>query len=252
MEFILVVPIYILLFGGTFWIGELLMAQNMRQNSMRSAVWSHGLREDRPGGTLVQMLMMDPNVNNWTSETLPGTMNQGRYLANPEQSWTQVVGGTYNVNYVRSSWTEGWFEFARGVFNGTTWSPLPLPSAGSTRYEHQVVMRTKGGDAQTAIRKRWPVTAHLAYENDVIPVQSAVWLKVVKEAYPYDGAVNLADVGDTFNYSAPDHGDYIRFKTLFRWSNHREGGRGVAEAIKDVVGVIEDGVDGVEDLANLF
>lgn len=198
MEFLLVVPLYILLFGGTFWVGELVVSQFMRQNSMRSTSWSYGVRENRPTQSAVLGVLSDRLlVNNWTLETtFGGAVRQGRYLANKTQSWLQVVGGSFDVDYRPSPWTYGWFNGAQ-VMNhmGSGTDSMAERLGGDQEYEHIVVMRTRGGAAENSIRRRW--TAHGAPhlgDKGLIPVVNAEWRKVVMpvlgsggEALPYDG-----------------------------------------------------------------
>ena len=241
MEFVLVFPVYLLLFGGVFWVGELFHAQAMRLTSERAAAWSYGLRENRPSSVLGTL--MRPDVNNWTLETMAGRATQGRYLADTKQSWAQVVGASFSVNYRASTWTEGWFQSGRVLFGESAGSPLGavLGQGRNTVYDHVVVMRTRGGDAVSSLRRRWTAkgSPHLG-DKGLVPT-GAEWYKVVNEEYPYDnGSPALGSGDDGFTYDAPKNEDYQRFHLLYSWGNHRgfqvwDMGLDAIEAVKDVV-----------------
>jgi TadE-like protein. len=227
MEFVLVVPIYLLLFGGVFWIGELFQAQFMRQNSMRSTAWSYGLRENRPSSVLGLLTRRD--VNNWIPETAFGNaVKQGRYLANTSQSWLQVAGGSFSLDYRPPAWTKGWFESGQALMSMEIQSgAMAERLEGGAVYEHIVVMRTKGGDAVNSIRRKWTAhgSPHLG-DKGTSPAVNAEWRKVVtpflggNEPYPYDnGHPSLGSGTDGFLYSVPQNTDYMRFPILYTWGN---------------------------------
>lgn len=234
MEFVLVAPLYILLFGGTFWVGELLITQNMRLNAMRSTAWGHGVRENRLSQSGLLEILMSKEVNNWILPSLWDDADrapqpewfpseQARYLVDQNQSWAQVVGGKFGVWLWASPWTDGWFQFGRSMFGG----PLGDSDDGSRKtdgenvYDHVVVMRTKGGAKLNSIRRQWTPRgpAHLGHDE---------WKKVANEAYPrvYKNddklTVEKNQRDDNFSYDK-SNGDYIRFKILHDWSNQRAG-----------------------------
>ena len=246
MEFVLVAPIYILLFGGTFWIGELFVAQHMRLNAMRSTAWSYGLRANRPDTAGITSLMKDNNK--WTPDTTPqGLVSRVRYLANPSQSWAQVVGGKFGVWYEPPLWTEGWFLFGKNMFQAESGRMGRKLTGGGGTYDHVVVMRTKGGAHSSAIRNAWPEVGYLRSSN-------LIWTKVAGEAYPYDGQIYLsANSNDAFPPVNPQSKNYIRYRTLYGWSNHREGVFGVGAAVTtDIGNAIGDLVEGVRSIENIL
>ncbi len=253
MEFVLVVPIYILLFGGVFWVGELLVTQLMRQNSMRSTAWSYGVREDRPDSSKVLGVLSNrPLVNNWTLETtFSSAVKRGRYLADTAQSWLQVVGGSFDVDYRPSPWTYGWFNSAQvmqHIGSGSDNMNERLKDK-TKKYEHIVVMRTKGGADINSIRRRWTAQGapHLG-DKGLVPVVNAEWRKVTMpvlgnggEVFPYDsGRPTLATGEDNFGYEVPQNKDYQRFVLLYSWGNHR--GFQFWDMGLDAIDMVSDGI----------
>ena len=284
MEFVLVVPIYLLLFGGTFWVGEMMLSQDMRMHSARATTWAYGLRgtdadddlDVRPedADSLLNILKKRRlfhwirEVNNWTIETTfdTDTVKQVRYLPKdedddtPSRSWTQIVGGAFLPVYGRSAWTHGWFEGGRMLLGSVAETrDADLGDGSGTGpsqiYYYRVVMRTKGGE--NSMRHLWTAentVAHLTYEEH-LPVMSSEWMKMVRESYPWDD-VTWRDtsklnttLSDVFSYSRPKHWDYRRYKMLTNWSNQRTGIAGVfVDGIyNDVKAAVEDVVDAVKD-----
>jgi len=273
MEFVLVAPIYLLLFGGIFWIGELAISQHYRLNSTRSTAWGFGERHHRPSsGAQVSALLQNRNVNNWNLDTtFENAVQQGRYLGRfwkqreNELNWLQVVGGTFNVNYKPSAWTRGWFNSGRVIQGEAIGADDGMNQRlEGTLYEHTVVMRTLGGAEKNSIRRRWtPQGAQHLGDKGLDAVVGAEWRRVAVplsggdkggESFPYDNEELTLASGreDTFPYTAPKNADYKRFKLLYHWGNHRGDINLLKVALDAELDIVYGLADAIEVIGDLF
>ena len=222
LEFLLVMPIYFALIGGTFWIGDLQLNRDNLLISDRLAAGHWGGRHDwdndkrSPNDDTMRF-----RLNLWLFDILNQSIGdsaivtgveQSRYLQHAKYSWSQTVGSKTSLWVPLPSWTESWL---RG--NDESWSNA-LKKAGTTAvtsvaqltslipddvvgmnarvseydFLNVSLMRTKKGE--TGYRSWKP--AKLCHEcfstscNNLscpggVPVIKAVWYKrVYSEEYP--------------------------------------------------------------------
>ena len=217
VEFLLVLPIYFVLMGGVFWVGDLFIARHKLLQSDRAAAWGYAVRQNSSDPVLaLNLALFDAASGNilTTSGQVRGIRGTGD---NPKGSWTQSVGATAKMFISKPPWTTGWqgMSFQLGAPAEPN-VPLNLSSdmerAGRQKYLHAAIMRTKSGE--TGVRSWWP-PARLCHESSAVPGTSAVWHDVWKEKYPYHSADDLGRMSsgqDSFSPPTNNHKDYERFK----------------------------------------
>jgi hypothetical protein len=104
METILVLPLYIVLIGGIFWLGDLILAKQKLVMADRYAAWNHGNRQ-RAGNIqdeLQQSLFAPSRVGNQPI--------QGVALRKSGESsdWTGAAGATVKLKVMMPGWTRSW------------------------------------------------------------------------------------------------------------------------------------------------
>ena len=219
MEFLMVLPIYFALIGGTFWVGELFIARDNVLVSDRLASNHWGGRHDRDNDRRNQNdNMMLTRLNLWSYNFINGGavgdspivvgVKQTRALVN-QYAWAQVVGGKVSLYVPQPSWTRGWLhgyddiweETLAGVRQSSSFQDainlicsLPddvfgMNSRVSTRnFLNVSLMRTKGGEKSYRAFK----PAQLCHECNGqslnafgkricvgIPVMNAIWYEKV-------------------------------------------------------------------------
>ena len=227
MEFLLIMPIYFVLIGGTFWIGELLLSRDNLLIADRLSTGHWGGRHDwnkdqrNPNdGTMQNRLnlwlfdMLNRSVGNSAIVT---EVKQGRVMRHPKYSWSQTVGSRTSIWQPQPEWTAGWLhgkddswrdavERARNVTATNVAPPALLDdvfgmNANISEYDFLNVslMRTKLGE--TGYRSWKPAKlCHECTRNSCskwtcmggIPVFDSVWYeKVYEEKFPLHSPSDL-------------------------------------------------------------
>jgi len=229
MEFLLVMPIYFVLFGGTFWIGELFIHRQKLLQLDRNAAIHSGIRHDR--GSLAVM-----SLGPWYFGTPTGpdspvlqSAKQMRALKKDKDQypWAMAVGGKASMRAPLPPWTKGWLNVE------TLWNSLilkttqlqventPLTSNNEMTYNflNAALMRTKGSEKGY---RSWH--ARQVCDEGAIAAKSAVWYEKVYNADdPYKTVQqfrnNLSSLqNDTAKPSAPNRRDYERYGMYWTWS----------------------------------
>ena len=257
MEFLMVLPIYFALMGGTFWIGELFIARDDLLISDRVASNHWGVRHDREfdkrnpnDKTMLERLNLRlfeiGTRGSLTESPIVYNVLQTRALAEP-YSWAQTVGGKVTLNVPQPTWTHSWLhgyddiwgETLAGVRKSSTvqdaismlctmtdeFVGMGLHSRVSEYdFLNVSLMRTKC--SETAYRAFTP--AQICHEcgsyggslHIGVPVKDAVWYKnVYDEKFPYH---DMADLNNLMNDGNRDDGkcDAHTHRDYFRFPSY--------------------------------
>ena len=166
MEFIIVFPIYLVLFGGVFMIGDMLVKATRLASADRVLAfdiegdanargWPHAVDDRKPDGTMKKSYeseVLFPNSQtDGDNEDLVlenDALRLTRYAyAGPSSNepfkgpWSVAVGTRTKDRYKLSPWTKGWLNFALGFFDRSIRAPdmpsddISRPLYGGSRYE---------------------------------------------------------------------------------------------------------------------
>ena len=155
MEFIIVFPIYLVLFGGVFMVGDMLVkatrlasADRVLAFDIEGAANARGWPFVVDGRTVKSYLstVLFPNSqtdgNNEDLVLENDALKLTRY-ADPvfKGPWSVAVGTRTKDRYKLSPWTKGWLNFALGFFDRSIRAPdmprddISRPLYGGSRYE---------------------------------------------------------------------------------------------------------------------
>lgn len=249
LEFLLVMPIYFALIGGTFWIGDLLLNRDNLLISDRLATghwggrhdWDNDKRKQNDDTMRSRLNFRLFDIMNQSPGNSPIVTNvvQSRVLQDTNYSWSQTVGSKTSLWAPQPSWTRGWLHG-----NDTAWrktiqgtasvlvtnvtsmlQQLPTDIIGMNariseyNFLNVSLMRTKKGE--DGYRSWKP--ASLCHE-DGIPVINAVWYtKVYAEEYPLHSLDKLKqemlpeNTDSEADYGENGQSDYARFPTYVLW-----------------------------------
>ena len=229
MEFLLVMPIYFVLFGGTFWIGELFIHRQKLLQLDRNAAIHAGLRHNRGSMamTTLGLYFFGIPADADSPTLIDGKQMRALKTDKDQYPWAMAVGGKASMRAPMPPWTKGWLNVE------TLWNSLtltlteiqvtmqPLTSNNETTYNFlsAALMRTKG--SEQGYRSWHP---RQVCDEGALPVMSAVWYEKVYNADdPYKTVQqyrnNLSSLqDDTSKPSPPNRKDYERFWMYWTWS----------------------------------
>lgn len=140
MEFVLVLPIYIMVLGGILWIGMRSLDATGLRTADRWGVWEAGNRFEARVIAATALQKVFPR-------TILISTSTKRALAN-EHSFLQLIGGNASVKSTIPDFIENWLDMGKNVYGyeGSS-SLLPDFMMSSSRYGNKytqfIVMRTK-------------------------------------------------------------------------------------------------------------
>lgn len=120
LETILVLPVYLLLLGGLFWLGELCLARLALTHGESLRLWENGTRYSItfvPEGNIFSFL---PATGSSTDDAITGRSGFSFTRTNgANTAWGQVVSGRATLNTRRSIWSWGTEAAFHKIFQGT-------------------------------------------------------------------------------------------------------------------------------------
>lgn len=218
LEFLLVMPIYFVLIGGTFWIGELLLNRDNLLIADRLATGHWGNRHDwdndkrKPNDNTIMnrlnMFLFDVFNQNIGDSSIVSEVIQSRAMQHNRYSWSQTIGSKTSLFALQPSWTRGWLHNSDTPWNKKSNRSSFMSVSNTITAQEDVfglnariseynflnvsLMRTKQGE--TAYRSWAPARlCHECFQTSCngytciggIPIANAVWFeKVYKEEYP--------------------------------------------------------------------
>jgi len=118
METALVIPLYLLVLSGIFWVGDLALLRSKSTFFDRFAAWSAGNRHAEGAqsairGNLEQNFLQQSRVGDQKVDDV-------RTAHTPSSVWSAIAGGTTTVSVKPPVWTEGWRRSGEAMTNGGT------------------------------------------------------------------------------------------------------------------------------------
>ncbi len=242
MEFIIVFPIYLVLFGGVFMIGDMAIKTTRLASADRTRAFDVAATprtgqgvDNSLGWYQIKDKLFPPSTvhvddvkNEWY-----------RHYGDPHKSfkgpWTVTVGAKVRDEYKLAPWTKGWLAFAKYFLGDATSTDFShLGEIGSLMDGGQVAMYAK--DINTPIfknyssfrRTRFYDSAKLKQRYRAMPLQlrdagrlvdgvagSASWNTMAGEEWPEVGTGTDAWTGRMPSLSSREYTRYSKFKT---WS----------------------------------
>lgn len=208
METVLVIPLYLVLIGGIFWLGELMLAKQKLVIADRYAAWNLGNRH-RSGvspqtiqNELQQSLFPSDRVGQQSIDAV--TTRQ----AGENSDWSGPVGATVKLKVAMPSWTKGWLKLASVLWGGKMPDEtVDLVGRDIDDELHHVLLR----------RTKYGMTGARSWEPGALAEENArVWdNKVYQANWP---TVTSFASGGSGDGSSPSVQEYQRFGKYEDWS----------------------------------
>ncbi len=240
MEFIIVFPIYLVLFGGVFMIGDMLIKTTRLASADRTRAFD--VAATVRGGEDADDSLGWPRIKDYlfpiTSIREDNVRNDWyRHYANPnfEGPWTVAVASKVRDEYRLAPWTKGWLAFAKNFLaDGTGTGFSDLGEIGGLMDGGNVVMYSKKKDTPvyknyvSFRRSRFYDTAKLKQLYRAMPsthseagrlvdgkAGSASWNVMAEESWPEVGTSQ-----NSWRRKLPrlDSRVYSRYSRYVEWS----------------------------------
>lgn len=180
METILAIPLFMILLGGIFWIGELMIARQKLVIADRYIAWNKGLRYPDKGaidsGTIRRLYFSEPGGAPLQNHTLTSASGQIEKVFD----WSHAASGQAKLNLKMPDWTRFMFNSAQIMYNSGVPEEQAMNMQGRDKPDqrHVVVMRTKEKADKSYIRNKYKVKG----AGEV----AEQWKKITDEGWPYE------------------------------------------------------------------
>ena len=180
METVIAIPLFMVMLGGIFWIGELTVARQKLLLADRYLAWNKGMRYDDRGqtdaGTVGRLFFADKS-----GAVAPGhTPNVLFADITKQYDWSHAAAGQASVKVKMPDWVYAMIHSARTVYKRGGAMDKSAEVRGRERegQRHQVVMRTKAEADKGYIRNRYGVDESAAVTKQ--------WKELTDEKWPYE------------------------------------------------------------------
>ena len=179
METVIVIPLYMILLGGIFWIGDLMVARQRLVVADRYVAWNKGLRYDDKGQTdagTVRRLFFSQADGSANPYQRP-TASDGRIDA--VYDWSHKASGQVRLDMRMPEWTRYLFNAGQVMYD----SGVPDEQASGMQgrdkpaQRHVVLMRTREKAKPDEIRNRYGVKG----SGEV----ARKWAEIADEKWPH-------------------------------------------------------------------
>jgi len=180
LETVLVIPLYMILLGGIFWLGDLILARQQLVTADRYVAWNKGMRHDDRGktdaGTVHRLFFAD--ADGAPSRYHRPTAADGRI--DEVFDWSHKASGQVRLDMRMPEWTRYLFNAGEVMFG----SGVPLEEAQGMQgrdkpdQRHVVLMRTR--------EKAQPEDLRNHYGVKKVEKVAQNWRDIAKEKWPYE------------------------------------------------------------------
>lgn len=180
LETVLVIPLYMILLGGIFWIGDLILARQQLVIADRYIAWNKGMRHSEKGktdeGTVHRLFFTD--ADGALSRYHRPTASDRRI--DEVFDWSHKASGQVRLDMRMPEWTRYLFNAGQVMFD----SGVPLEQASGMQgrdkpdQRHVVLMRTQEKAQPSDIRNKYGVAN--------VEKVAQKWRNIAGEKWPYE------------------------------------------------------------------
>ena len=180
METVIAIPLYMIVLGGIFWVGDLMVTRQQLVIADRYVAWNKGLRYDDKGkvdaGTVHQLFFAEANGSPSQYHVPEAT----EALILQEFDWSHEAIGQVTLKMEMPEWTRYMFNAGQVMYDSGVPDEQVEEMQGRDKPDqrHVVVMRTKAEAKMSYIRNRYGV-------NNSGKV-STRWKEIANEKWPYE------------------------------------------------------------------
>jgi hypothetical protein len=199
METVMAIPLFLVLFGGIFWVGDLILARDKLVVADRYAAWNAGNRHRLDKGGIqgeIQDNFFDPNrVGDQPVEGID-------YEAGPLDFWSTPFGATVRLKVVMPIWTRGWLSSSDWAGEGWTGARIPQEEVRYTGRAYEAVPATS--HHVVYMRTLYGTMAHRTWEPIELADKSRPWDgDVARSPWAMDGSLGGTSPGGLVTVPAP-------------------------------------------------
>lgn len=179
METIIAIPLYMVLLGGIFWLGDLMITRQQLVVADRYIAWNKGMRHADRGridNAAIHTLFFADADGNPSSYHKPISCN-GRI--DEEYDWSHKASGQARFEQRMPEWTRYMFNAAQVMYDtGVPFEESGMQGRDKPDQRHVVVMRSEKMARQEYIRNRYGV------DNSGRVAER--WRQIGDERWPYE------------------------------------------------------------------
>ena len=180
METVIAIPLYLIMLGGIFWIGDLTLTRQQLLVADRYVAWNRGLRYGDKGAVdagAVHALLFSDKGGTPSPEHVP-TASQTSIDA--DRDWSHVASGQVTLRVSMPDWVQSMANLGQLSYNLAESVPglAVLHGRELAGQRHVVLMRTQAEAQPAYIRNRYGVSA----SGEV----STRWKEIADEKWPYE------------------------------------------------------------------
>lgn len=180
LETVIAIPLFMIMLGGIFWIGDLMVTRQQLVVADRYMAWNKGLRYDDRGqtdpATVHRLFFAEANG-------APSRYHQPKICdakIDKTYDWSHVASGQVRLDMRMPEWTRYMFNAGQVMYE----SGVPLEQALAMQgrdqpdQRHVVLMRTKSEAEMSYIRNKYGVSASGQVADR--------WRNIVNEKWAYE------------------------------------------------------------------
>ena len=180
METVIAIPLFMIMLGGIFWIGDLTVTRQQLLIADRYVAWNKGLRYDDKGKIDTQpihRLFFSDKDGIPSSEHVP-TASESSIVSDYE--WAHVACGRVGVRVSMPDWVQSMVNVGQLTYNlaESVQGSVELHGRERDGERHVVLMRTKEEAKPSYIRNRYGVK-----ESGEV---AKVWETISDEKWAYE------------------------------------------------------------------
>lgn len=180
METVIAIPLFMIMLGGIFWIGDLTVTRQQLVIADRYVAWNKGLRYDDKGkidAQPIHQLFFSDKYGAPSPEHKPTASQSSIESA---YDWSHVASGQVRVRVRMPDWIYSTINAGQYAYNLTETIPEDIELRGRERSSerHVVLMRTQEEWKPGYIRNRYGIKA----SGEV----AKRWEAIADEKWPYE------------------------------------------------------------------
>lgn len=179
METIIAIPLYMILIGGTFWIGELMLARQKLVMTNRYVAWNRGLRYSDAGTrdipTVQRLFFIDSETRAPSDHR---RVTRADATIDRTYDWSHQASGQVQMLLSMPAWTRALFGAGVALYDSGVPEEQATLTGRTPADRHIVLMRTEAEAKPAYIRNQ--------YGRSQSGTVATRWNAIDGEKWPYE------------------------------------------------------------------
>jgi len=180
METVIAIPIYMIMLGGIFWIGDLAVTRQKLAVANRYVAWNKGLRYDDRGGIGADDIHRLFLSDKYGVKSQYHTPNVRSAQIQATYDWSHLANGEVSARVRMPDWVHGMINSMKIQTGEGGWMSDATEVYGRERagQRHVVLMRTPAEARPSYIRNKYGVSASGEVADQ--------WRDIANEMWPFN------------------------------------------------------------------